>query len=242
MRFGLMSLLLGATLLLSGTGLRRPETWGQEGNRSSKRDGASPATSAPGVRYSPHPLPSQLLYPAPVYPEEVLGWPRLEASPGLQRYGIPAAALPWNQASFEGYDEPQPSPREPAFPAPLKYSLRIDSLPQAGWVPARNVVLVVFLPQGAALWVEGRPTPVTGTVQALESPPLLRSGAYRYTLRAAWLEGGRWVSQTRDVTVHPGKAYALHLQKEPAVVKQVEREATPKSSLPGEPKSEFNNR
>jgi len=65
--------------------------------------------------------------------------------------------------------------------------------------------LIVAVPSGAEIWLEGAKTQKTGAVRTFESPPLTASLEYSYQVRARWIENGREVEQTRKVMVHAGE-------------------------------------
>jgi uncharacterized protein (TIGR03000 family) len=126
-----------------------------------------------------------------------------------QPFGIPPASLPWNLMGFQDYDEIQAMNRE----STRSYSLAAMLLPQA--VPAQGpaaAVLIAHLPEHALFWVEGIQTRSTGRTRYFQSPPLLRGRQYSYRVRAAWIENGQWVSQTRQILVQAGRIQAIYLQ------------------------------
>ena len=61
-------------------------------------------------------------------------------------------------------------------------------------------------------WVEGIRTRSTGRTRYFQSPPLLPGRKYNYRIRAAWIEDGHWVSQTRMVPVEAGTIQAIYLR------------------------------
>lgn len=124
-----------------------------------------------------------------------------------------SAALPWNQVGFKGYDELQETPRDSSLFSPRKYSLEATSLPpERSAAKSEFAVLIAHLPEHAQFWVEGRLTRVGGQTRYFRSPPLLPNKKYSYTVRTAWIEDGRWVSQTLKVPVQAGKVQALFLR------------------------------
>ena len=64
--------------------------------------------------------------------------------------------------------------------------------------------LTLRVPADAAVYVNDLPTTSTGAVRTYTSPPLLPGLTYTYTVRARWLENGRFVTQTRDVVISAG--------------------------------------
>jgi uncharacterized protein (TIGR03000 family) len=137
----------------------------------------------------------------------------LSSSAGESSFEISAAALPWNQRGFTGYDEPPVMPQNSSVFPPRKYALKVTPLP-AGTPVGRpeTALLIAGLPENALLWVEGQLTRLRGPVRYFQSPPLIPGERYSYQLRAVWVEDGRWVSQTLKVPVQAGKAQALFLR------------------------------
>jgi uncharacterized protein (TIGR03000 family) len=118
--------------------------------------------------------------------------------------------------SFEDYEEPPAVSLNLPPGAAVKYNLEATALPQR--VPAEIgsvAVLIVHLPEGAALWVEGVLTNARGRTRYFESPPLVPGKKYRYAVRAAWIEDGRLVSQAREVPIRGGDIYGVYLTASP---------------------------
>jgi uncharacterized protein (TIGR03000 family) len=203
-------------------------------------------------RYDPYP-PMRFYSPRPSYPSGAGGYrfysdrpstygtfygpavpaptPEAPAPPAEPDYGVPAADRPWNQVSFEDYEEPPAVSLNLPPGAAVKYNLEATALPQK--VPAENgnvAVLIVHLPEDAALWIEGVLTSAKGRTRYLESPVLAPGKKYRYAVRAAWLEDGRLVSQTREVPVRGGVIYAVYLMASPVTLAK-RREARVESNL-----------
>lgn len=146
------------------------------------------------------------------YPGDGTGNP---ISPPLSgpRSDLSETALPWNQVGFKDYDEPRLTARDSALFSPRKYILEAHSLPQGplGERPGA-AVLIAHLPRNAVLWVEGTRTGSTGRTRYFQSPLLRPGRRYSYKVRAAWIEDGRWVSQSRKVPVQAGTIEALYLR------------------------------
>jgi uncharacterized protein (TIGR03000 family) len=152
---------------------------------------------------------------------------------GGPAYGIPAADFPWNQVGFEGYDESESAPGDAPVRPAEKYSLEASTLPYRVRAEYGSVVvLVAHLPEDAALWVEGVPTGAKGRTRYFESPPLPPGKEYRYAVKAAWREDGRWVTQTREVLVRAGEVHALYLTASPATL--AGRQRGPGRGRPGQ--------
>jgi uncharacterized protein (TIGR03000 family) len=74
----------------------------------------------------------------------------------------------------------------------------------------RNVLIHMRVPENARVWFDGRPTTRQGTERDFMSPPLSGGRDYTYRVRVQWMEGGRPVSEVRDVTVHAGDRIDLN--------------------------------
>lgn len=130
--------------------------------------------------------------------------------------GVIPADLPWNPADFEEYTETPAIPQDASLFQPKKYLLTATSLPPAP--PAErspNALLMAHLPEHAALWVEGTRTRSLGSTRYFQSPPLQPGRKYNYRVRVAWIEDGRWVSETRMVPVQAGLIQAIYLRLSP---------------------------
>ena len=127
---------------------------------------------------------------------------------------VPATALPWNQAGFVTYDESPVPPRGSTVVAAGKYALEVTPLPEGtpGGTPGA-AELIARLPEHAVVWVDGQRTRSAGATRYFYSPPLAPGRKYTYTLRAAWVEDGRWVGQTRDILVRAGRIEAIYLRR-----------------------------
>jgi uncharacterized protein (TIGR03000 family) len=184
------------------------------------------------VQYHRHPPPDTLkaappsssttTSPPSYFPDNDSYYPGAETgrsvppSAGTLPFGV-SAVLPWNQAGFAEY-APLSAPPESSFSASKAYTLKATPLlgePPAG--KAETAMLIVHLPEEAMLWVEGRSIALRGQTNYFSSPPLNPGKRYIYTVRAAWLEKGRWVSRTREVPVAAGLIQALYLLPSPAL-------------------------
>jgi uncharacterized protein (TIGR03000 family) len=143
---------------------------------------------------------------------------------GVLPFGISPAAFPWNQGGFEDYNEPVQVPRNSSISEPKKYSLEVIPLPQAASAErTETAVLIAHLPDQAAFWVEGTRTRSTGRTRYFQSPALQAGRKYTYRVRAAWIEDGQIVSQTRIVPVQSGLIQAIYLRPAPASLSSAAR-------------------
>jgi uncharacterized protein (TIGR03000 family) len=137
--------------------------------------------------------------------------------------GIPDAPAPWrvfpdsgptagNPGRFAGAYRPAAALARPVWPAAaprVVYRDRVVYVPV--YRPARSdagrspATVVVRLPAGARLTIDGRPTRATGATRRFVSPPLQPGKTYTYRLRAEMGLEGRTVSATQTVTVQAGR-------------------------------------
>jgi uncharacterized protein (TIGR03000 family) len=95
---------------------------------------------------------------------------------------------------------------------PQNYAVRVTRIPEKALEEDPNAVLIVaHLPDDAELWFEDKPTQQRGTLRLFASPPLTPAKTYAYTIRVAWVESGRQVSQTGLVSVRAGEVHCIDL-------------------------------
>jgi uncharacterized protein (TIGR03000 family) len=134
----------------------------------------------------------------------------------MHSYYLSPTKLPWNQAGFEDYDEPLGMPQDVSLVAPTKYALEATALsPALSAARPRSALLIAYLPEHAVFWVEGTRTQSTGRTRYFQSPQLTPGRKYGYTVRTAWIENGRWASQSRMVPVQAGMVQAIYLRPAP---------------------------
>ena len=93
---------------------------------------------------------------------------------------------------------PQGQPAEKVKP-PKKESGGEESMLSA---PA---TIIVAVPAGAKLTIDGYEARATGNVRVFTTPALERHEEYSYTVKAEVTRDGRTVAQTKDVTVRAGE-------------------------------------
>jgi uncharacterized protein (TIGR03000 family) len=211
----------GSLVLLGLTAAGLPDSHAQ----MSYSGGFIPKRRNPPEKTTPQPSASQPAAPKTppayspdndlAYPSSYLGGPKTPLPPtaSLLPYNILPSSLPWNQADFEDYNELPLTPRDSSIGEAKKYSLSATLLPPPP-VTERSVtaVLIAHLPEHAALWVQGIRTRSIGRTRYFQSPQLIPGRKYNYRVRAAWIEDGRWVSQTLMVPVEAGLLQAVYLQ------------------------------
>jgi uncharacterized protein (TIGR03000 family) len=74
-------------------------------------------------------------------------------------------------------------------------------------------ILVAQAPENAAVWLQGKLMPQTGTRREYRSPALDVGKKYIYTVHAAWIENGKLVSHTQQFTVRAGALVSANLTR-----------------------------
>jgi uncharacterized protein (TIGR03000 family) len=96
----------------------------------------------------------------------------------------------------------------------VKYTIQITVLAARPPEADPNLAHVVaHVPEDARLWFDGQPTWQTGDMRYFVSPPLAPGRTFHYTVRAEWVENGRWVSQVHTFPVHAGDVHCLYLAR-----------------------------
>ncbi len=93
---------------------------------------------------------------------------------------------------------PVPPPAPP--PLPVVNDPALQALPQDACAH-----LIVQVPAGAEVWVDGSKTQQTGPSRDFVSPPLAAGRGFSYEVRARWKGEKGDVEQTRQVPVHAGE-------------------------------------
>jgi uncharacterized protein (TIGR03000 family) len=101
------------------------------------------------------------------------------------------------------YSYPWTPPR--SSPGPAQQTAGV-SLARPNAAPA---YIEVELPAGAELWFGDTKTKQTGPSRQFVSPALPVGREYVYELRALWVEGGREVTQTREISVRGGEEVSV---------------------------------
>jgi uncharacterized protein (TIGR03000 family) len=90
----------------------------------------------------------------------------------------------------------------------------VVTVPDIYGPPSDNAVyLEVRVPPDAELWFEGQKCTQTGPIRYFESPPLTLGQNYVYHVRVRWIENGREVERTQEVTVSAGKRLSIDFTK-----------------------------
>jgi uncharacterized protein (TIGR03000 family) len=75
----------------------------------------------------------------------------------------------------------------------------------------RDAYITVTVPASATVWFNGYRTTSRGPVRQFRSPPLTPGRRYDYEIRARWTEGGRSVTETKQITVFTGADIAVRI-------------------------------
>ena len=96
-------------------------------------------------------------------------------------------------------------------------ALLVAALPVAGdeQPPADKALIVVHLPAGATLTIDGAATRQTGAERTFISPSLTPGKVFTYELAATWPEGGQTKTATRKVLVSAGQKSVVDFAGEP---------------------------
>jgi uncharacterized protein (TIGR03000 family) len=145
------------------------------------------------------------------------------AQPGASQQGWPlthpsgSSSFPWNSPGYQGYNEPSYALQPIYGAAPMaqqeKYEVYVNALAMENTVDPNAVTLVAHVPENAQVWVEDEATTSRGVLRTYQSPPLTPGKSYSYTVRVAWVENGKVVSQTRHVPVKAGDVECVYLVK-----------------------------
>ena len=71
----------------------------------------------------------------------------------------------------------------------------------------------VQVPPDAEVWFEGEKATQQGAVRFFESPSLTPGRKFVYHIKARWMEDGRPVEQSREVSVFAGDKFSIDFTK-----------------------------
>jgi uncharacterized protein (TIGR03000 family) len=129
-----------------------------------------------------------------------------------------SASFPWNSSDYRGYDEPAYATQDITTSAPTnqpeKYRVNINPLSMMkNTEDPKAVTLVAHVPENAQIWFFDKPTTSRGKSRLFYYPNLAPGSKYSYTVRIAWVEDGKVVSQTQTFSVTPGEVHCIHLTR-----------------------------
>jgi uncharacterized protein (TIGR03000 family) len=132
-----------------------------------------------------------------------------------------SSSFPWNAPDYTGYDEPQYSTQEintaVSTSDAQKYGMHASPLPMMkNTTDPKAVTIVAHVPENAQVWFFDKPTTSRGKTRVFYYPNLPRGSNYSYTVRIAWVEDGKVVSQTQTFSVTPGEVHAIYLKRNEA--------------------------
>jgi uncharacterized protein (TIGR03000 family) len=125
-----------------------------------------------------------------------------------------SSSFPWNSPGYRGYNEPryyQPILPTAPMAQPQQYEVYVNAVPMKNTEDPNAITLVAHVPENAQVWIGDKVTTSTGTLRLFQSPPVARGTSYSYPVRVAWVENGKLVSQTRDLSVKAGDVQCVYL-------------------------------
>ena len=127
------------------------------------------------------------------------GWGWANATPTMIPIPGPGVAV-----TQRAYYTPGPSTNAPIAAAAGE--------PEAGAPGSSRAALVVHLPAGAKLTVDGTPTQATSDTRRFVTPPLEPGANYRYVLKAELDRNGEKVTASQNVMVQAGKTAEVRME------------------------------
>jgi uncharacterized protein (TIGR03000 family) len=98
-----------------------------------------------------------------------------------------------------------------------KYGMHASPLPMMkNTEDPKAVTIVAHVPENAQVWFFDKPTTSRGKTRVFYYPNLALGSKYSYTVRIAWVEDGKVVSQTQTFSVTPGEVHAVYLKRKDA--------------------------
>jgi uncharacterized protein (TIGR03000 family) len=130
----------------------------------------------------------------------------------FSRYGAPAgaAAAPYYETEVSYSGPVNPAPPVPAY---ADVPEGASALPAAD---ANAAHVRVRVPADARVWLNDTAMTATGRERSFVSPALDPGTEYTYQVRARWLDNGREVNRTQEVTVRAGGTAEVDFTAAPA--------------------------
>jgi uncharacterized protein (TIGR03000 family) len=134
--------------------------------------------------------------------------------PYYDNYSYPS----YSSGYYDPYGDVAPD-YDYSTPAPATGAQASYSSSTAAVQPDTTAHVTVRVPADAKVTLNGTPTASTGMVRQFVSPPLA-SGRYAYDVEARWNEGGKEVTQTRQVAIAPGAHVEVAFPTQPQTEKK----------------------
>jgi uncharacterized protein (TIGR03000 family) len=147
----------------------------------------------------------------------VVIWPSAAQEQGWPiNHPTGSSSFPWNSPGYRGYSEPrfvgQPVTLTAPAGQPQKYELNVNALPMMKNVEDPNAItLVAHVPENAQVWFGDKPTTSKGPTRTFYYSKLAPGSKYSYTVRVAWVEDGKVVSQTQNLSFKAGDVQCVYL-------------------------------
>jgi uncharacterized protein (TIGR03000 family) len=135
----------------------------------------------------------------------------------LATRGIPtpdSSLWPWNAPSYRGYEDQAKT-----------YQLYVNTLPVQRTDDPNAAFIVAHVPQNATVWLQDKAMPNNGSPRFYQSPPLSPGRNYVYTVRVAWTQDNKVVSESHDFTVRAGDIHCVFLMQAGATLETKETAA-----------------
>jgi uncharacterized protein (TIGR03000 family) len=132
-----------------------------------------------------------------------------------------SSSFPWNASDYSGYYEPAYLTQNIGTVVPSasaeKYAIHAHPMPMMkNTVDPTAVTVVAHVPENAQIWFDDKATTSKGKTRVFYYPNLAPGWKYSYTVRVAWVEDAKVVSQTQTFSVAPGDVHAIFLKRNDA--------------------------
>ena len=95
---------------------------------------------------------------------------------------------------------------------PQKYEVYTNALPMMNDIQDPSTfTLVAHVPENAQVWFADKTTTSKGTLRTFTAAKLAAGYKYSYTVRVAWVEDGKLVSQTQNLAFKAGDVQCVYL-------------------------------
>lgn len=156
----------------------------------------------PASPYNPNVLPEAPRAPAGAFPTPI------------ERADPPLGPTPGVIPPTPGVFPEVPSTIPPTPPVPPLPNLPIPKIPsKAVSAPAAPATVVVGVPAGAKVFVEGVALKSTAAERSFRTPALTPGQEYSYTVKAVIVEDGQEFVETKQVVVVPGETTTVSFEK-----------------------------
>lgn len=138
-------------------------------------------------------------------------------SPLAQQQRQPGAMLPAAPQRQQPGRMPAAAPPQRARPGQIPQPTPVPPDEQEDKAPAEDNTarVTVVVPDGAELWFNGTKTNQTGKRREFATAPLTPGKAYRYKIKARWIEDGKPVELTQTIRVRANSTQTVDFTNNP---------------------------